>query len=87
MQTQRQPTLTVGVKNAAWAQQELAAAGWAVQQTAADRLQVKAFTEYESMATNRLLMQRKLVVFHLAVAQASLEDIFLSLTNSEKKEA
>lgn len=39
------------------------------------------------MATNRLLMQRKLVVFHLAVAQASLEDIFLSLTNSEKKEA
>ncbi|MFN0118922.1 MAG: ABC transporter ATP-binding protein, partial [Blastocatellia bacterium] len=73
---QRQPMLTVGVRNAAQAQQELVAAGWSAQPIAADRLQINASTESDAIAINRLLMQRQCEVFHLAVAQASLEDIF-----------
>ena len=84
LQAQRQPVLTVGVRNSAQARQELVAAGWQSQPIAADRLQLKAVTENDAIAINSLLMQRQFEVFHLAFAQASLEDIFLSLTTAER---
>lgn len=87
LQSQRQPMLTVGVRNAAQAQRELAAAGWPVQQIATDLLQIKAVAENDAIAINRLLMRHQYDVFHLALAQASLEDIFLSLTNDETETA
>ena len=79
--------LTVGVRNAVQAQRELVAAGWPVQQSATDLLQIKAVAENDAIAINRLLMRHQFDVFHLALAQASLEDIFLSLTNEETENA
>lgn len=87
LQSQRQPMLTVGVRNAVQAQRELVAAGWPVQQIATDLLQIKAVAENDAIAINRLLMRHQFDVFHLALAQASLEDIFLSLTNEETENA
>ncbi len=86
LQSRRQPALMVGVRNPAQAQQELVAAGWTTRQIAADRLQIDAGAEDDAIAINRLLMKHRLEVFHLAVAQASLEDIFLSLTDSQRKD-
>jgi hypothetical protein len=49
-------------------------------------LPVSAATRDAASRINTLLVNQGLEVFHIALAQASLEDIFLTLTNGRSDE-
>jgi lantibiotic transport system ATP-binding protein len=80
LQDAHRAQLTLGVKQPDEAVNCLTAAGWGVQVRADGMLGVSATTPEEAVKINHLLVSRRLEVFHLAPAQASLEDIFLTLT-------
>jgi ABC-type multidrug transport system ATPase subunit len=80
LQDAHRAQLTVGVNQPERAVRCLTAAGWDVQAPAGGLLRVSAATPEEAARVNRLLVGEGLEVFRLAPAQASLEDIFLTLT-------
>lgn len=81
LQSKQQTQLTVGVKQLNEATQFLVNTGWSVQPCVDDLLNVSTKAPEDAVRINKLLVDRGLDVFHLAVSQRSLEDIFLSLTN------
>jgi len=82
LQAKQQTQLTVGVKQLEQAINFLNAAGWSVQRRVDELLNVSARAPEDAVEINRLLVEQRLDVFHLSLAQASLEDIFLTLTRS-----
>ena len=80
LQAERQAQLTLGVKQPDQAIHCLTSAGWSVQRRADGLLTVSATTPEAATQINNLLVGQHLEVFHLAISQASLEDIFLTLT-------
>jgi len=81
LQSKQQTLLTVGVKQVDAATEFLASTGWSVERSVDDLLNVSTKAPDDAARINKLLVDRGLEVFHLAVSQRSLEDIFLSLTN------
>jgi hypothetical protein len=74
--------LAVGVTQLEEAITCLVAAGWSV--APRDGLLSVSAKGHEDAATiNRLLLDHHLDVFHLALSQRSLEDIFLTLTSGQ----
>ena len=86
LQSKQQTRLTVGVKQIDEAIACLGNAGWDVQRVDG-LLSVSARAPQDAIEINRLLVDRRLDVFHLSLAAASLEDIFLTLTNGQKRQA
>jgi ABC-2 type transport system ATP-binding protein len=86
LQAERQAHLTVGVKQSDQALRCLTAAGWNVQRCDDGLLTVPATTRDAAAQINSILVNQHLEVFHIALAQASLEDIFLTLTNGKTAE-
>lgn len=82
LQTQQQTELTVGVTSQDEAIDCLVNAGWSVQRRDG-LLTVSAAAPEDAAKVNRLLVDHRLDVFHLALSQSSLEDIFLTLTNGQ----
>jgi ABC-2 type transport system ATP-binding protein len=82
LQAKQQTQLTVGVKQLDLAIKCLNAAGWTVQRRVDKKLDVSARAPEDAIEINRLLVEQRFDVFHLSLAQASLEDIFLTLTRS-----
>src|SRR5262249_31268390 len=80
LQARRREHLVVGVKQPEQAMRCLAAAGWGAQRREDGLLTVSATTPDTAARVNSLLVNQRLEVFHIALAQASLEDIFLTLT-------
>jgi ABC-type multidrug transport system ATPase subunit len=85
LQAKQQTALTVGVKQLDEGRECLVKAGWAVEQIDGGLLRVEAKTADDAARINRLMVERELDVFHLTFVQASLEDIFLTLTNNEQE--
>ena len=85
LQAQRQEHLTIGVKQPEQAIRCLTAAGWSVQRRDDGMLTVSAATRDAAARINSLLVNQRLEVFHIAIAQVSLEDIFLTLTNGRSE--
>jgi lantibiotic transport system ATP-binding protein len=83
LQTKQQTELTVGVKQLDQAIEYLERAGWTVQRRADKFLSVTARSSEDAARINSLLVEHCLDVFHLALVQASLEDIFLTLTRGQ----
>lgn len=83
LQARQQMALTVGVNQVDRAIECLKLAGWTVQRRADELLTVSAHSSDDAMRINRLLVDHRLEVFHLALAQVSLEDIFLTLTRGQ----
>jgi ABC-2 type transport system ATP-binding protein len=81
LQAQRLERLIIGVKQTEQAMRCLAAAGWSVQRRDDGRLAVSAATGDAAAQINSLLVYQGLDVFHVALVQASLEDIFLTMTD------
>jgi ABC-type multidrug transport system ATPase subunit len=81
LQSKQQTQLLVGVKQLSEATEFLLNTGWNVQRCVDDLLNVSTKAPDDAVRINKLLIDRELDVFHLAVSQRSLEDIFLSLTN------
>ena len=81
LQSKQQTLLTVGVKQVDAATEFLANSGWSVERSIDDLLNISTKTPDDAARINKLLVDRGLEVFHLAMSQRSLEDIFLSLTN------
>ena len=80
LQSKQQMLLTVGVKQIDEATEFLASNGWTVKRYD-NLLNVSTKAADDAVRVNKLLVERGLEVFHLAVTQRSLEDIFLGLTN------
>jgi ABC-2 type transport system ATP-binding protein len=85
LQAQRQEHLIVGVKQPEQAMRCLNAAGWSAQSRDDGLLTVSAVTPDAAARINSLLVNQRLDVFHIALAQASLEDIFLTLTDGRSE--
>jgi ABC-2 type transport system ATP-binding protein len=85
LQSKQQTLLTVGVKQINEARKFLARDGWTVELCVDDLLSVSTKAPDDAVRVNKLLVDRGLEVFHLARSQASLEDIFLGLTNGRAK--
>ena len=83
LQSKQQTELTVGVKQLDRAIECLKLAGWTVQRRADELLTVSARSSDDAVRINSLLVDQRLEVFHLALAQGSLEDIFLTLTRGQ----
>ena len=83
LQPKQQTQLILGVKPMDQAIAMLENAGWKVQRQVDGLLSVSAKTPEDAVKVNRLLMDHHFEVFHLSLAQASLEDIFLTLTSSQ----
>ncbi len=83
LQAKQQTELTVGVKQLDQAVECLERAGWTVQRRADQLLSVAAHSSDDAARINSLLVDQCLNVFHLTLAQASLEDIFLTLTRGQ----
>ena len=83
LQAKQQTELTVGVKQLDEAINCLQRAGWTVQRRAGELLTVAARSSEDAVRINSLLVDHRLEVFHLALAQVSLEDIFLTLTRGQ----
>jgi ABC-2 type transport system ATP-binding protein len=82
LQQKQQMELAVGVTQPEEAITCLVAAGWSVARR--DGLLSVSAKGHEDAATiNRLLLDHHLDVFHLALSQRSLEDIFLTLTSGQ----
>ncbi len=58
-------------------------AGWTVRRGVDELLSVSASAPQDAVEINRLLVDHRLDVFHLSLAQESLEDIFLTLTKAQ----
>lgn len=84
LQARQQSVLTIGVRQLDQARECLLKAGWRVE-AIEGLLRVEARTPEEAARINRLMVERDLDVFQLTFTQASLEDIFLTLTNSESE--
>lgn len=82
LQTKQQTQLIVGVKQLDAAIDCLTKAGWSVQRTVDGTLSISAKTSDDAINVNRFLVDHRLDVFHIALAQPSLEDIFLTLTTN-----
>lgn len=82
LQAERHEHLDVGVNQPDEAANCLAAAGWNVTRREDGLLSIAAATREAAASVNSLLVGQRLDVFHIALAQASLEDIFLNLTNN-----
>lgn len=82
LQDEHRAQLTLGVNQTEQAIRCLTADGWSVQIRADGLLTVSATTPEDAVRINNLLVSQRLEVFHLAPAQASLEDIFLTLTGA-----
>lgn len=80
LQAKQHTELTVGVRQLDRAIECLQGAGWTVQRRANELLSVSARSSDDAVRINTLLIDHRLDVFHLALAQVSLEDIFLTLT-------
>jgi lantibiotic transport system ATP-binding protein len=85
LQARRREHLVVGVKQSEQAMRCLAAAGWVTQKRDDGLLTVSATTPDAAARVNSLLVNQRLEVFHIALAQASLEDIFLTLTGGRSE--
>ncbi len=83
LQAKQQKELTVGVKQLEQAIECLERAGWTVQRRAEQFLSVSARSSDDAARINTVLVDHRLDVFHLALAQASLEDVFLTLTRGQ----
>lgn len=83
LQAERQQHLTIGVKQTDQAYSCLTDAGWKTHKGKDGRLVVAAQTPDAAAEINSLLVNHRLDVFHVALSQDSLEDIFLSLTNGK----
>jgi len=81
LQSKQQTLLTVGVKQVDQAREFLVSTGWTVERCVDDLLSVSTKAPDDAVKVNKLLVDRGFEVFHLAVTQRSLEDIFLGLTN------
>lgn len=86
LQAERHEHLTIGVTQSDQAARCLIAAGWTVQRRDDGLLTVAATTREAAAQINTLLVGQRLEVFHIALAQASLEDIFLTLTSVKPAE-
>lgn len=82
LQTKQQTKLIVGVKQIDAASDTLTKAGWNLHRTVEGMLSVAAKTADDAAKINKLLVDQRLDVFHIALAQPSLEDIFLTLTTT-----
>lgn len=80
LQDQQRWQLTIGAEQPARALECLTEAGWSAQLRDDGKLVLAVANDEEAAALNWLLVNQGLQVFHLARAQASLEDIFLTLT-------
>jgi ABC-type multidrug transport system ATPase subunit len=85
LQAQRREHLTIGVNQPELAMRCLTAAGWSAQSREDGLLAVYAATHDAAARINSLLVSQGFEVFHIALAQASLEDIFLALTNGRSE--
>ena len=83
LQMKQQTQLIVGVKQLDAAIDCLTKAGWSVQRNVDGMLSVAAKTSDDAISVNKLLVDHRLEVFHIALAQPSLEDIFLTLTTNQ----
>lgn len=83
LQTKQQTQLIVGVRQAEAAVECLTRAGWTTQRNVDGMLGVSASTSDDAISINKLLLDHRLDVFHIALAQPSLEDIFLTLTTTQ----
>jgi ABC-2 type transport system ATP-binding protein len=83
LQAQRQEHLTIGVKQHEQALRCLTDAGWSAFRREDGWLTVTATTPDAAAQINSLLVNQRLDVFHIAHEQASLEDIFLTLTKGK----
>ena len=86
LQQKQQTELTVGVTKPDEAMDCLVGAGWSVERRDG-LLSVAAAAPEDAVKINRLLVDQRLDVFHLALSQRSLEDIFLTLTNQTVRRA
>ena len=86
LQTKQQTELTLGVNQVEAAIDCLENAGWSVQRRLDELLSVAAKAPDDAARINRLLVDQRFDVFHLALAQRSLEDIFLTLTSGQTVE-
>ena len=82
LQQRQQTELTIGVTKPDAAIDCLVNAGWSVQRRDG-LLTVSAKAAEDAVSINRLLVDHRLDVFHLALSQRSLEDIFLTLTRGQ----
>ncbi|HXQ73954.1 MAG TPA: ABC transporter ATP-binding protein [Pyrinomonadaceae bacterium] len=82
LQKKQETELTVGVTSQDEAIDCLVNAGWSVQRRDG-LLTVSAAVPEGAVKVNRLLVDHRLDVFHLALSQRSLEDIFLTLTSGQ----
>ena len=82
LQQRQQTELTIGVTKPDAAVDCLVNAGWTVQRRDG-LLTVSAKAAEDAVSINRLLVDHRLDVFHLALSQRSLEDIFLTLTRGQ----
>lgn len=85
LQEKQQTELTVGVTKPDEAFNCLVSAGWSVERRNG-LLSVSAAAPEDAVKVNRLLLDHRLDVFHLALSQRSLEDIFLTLTSGQAAE-
>lgn len=83
LQTERHQHLAIGVNQPDQATSCLTAAGWSVQRNGDGLLTVAATSRDAAIRVNSLLVSQSIEVFHIALAQASLEDIFLNITNNK----
>lgn len=83
LQMKQQTQLIVGVKQVDAAIDCLTKAGWNVRRNVDGMLSVAAKTADDAVRINNLLVDHRLDVFHIALAQPSLEDIFLTLTANQ----
>jgi ABC-type multidrug transport system ATPase subunit len=84
LQDAHRAQLALGVNQTDEAFACLTAAGFGVERRADGLLGVSATTPQDAVRINNLLVGRRLEVFHLAAAQVSLEDIFLTLTGGRE---
>ena len=83
LQQKQQTELTIGVTQPEAALNCLVSAGWTVERRNG-MLSVRATVADDAIKINRLLLDQHFDVFHLALSQRSLEDIFLTLTNGQQ---
>ena len=83
LQTKQQTQLIVGVRQLDAAIDCLTKAGWNIHRNVDGMLNVAAKTSDDAIDVNKLLVDHRLEVFHIALVQPSLEDIFLTLTTNQ----
>jgi ABC-2 type transport system ATP-binding protein len=87
LRAKQKAQLIVGVSQPERASHCLITAGWSVETRSDGLLTVAAATAADAAGINSLLVvDQRLEVFHLAPTQASLEDIFLTLTSGGSNE-